>query len=92
VLKHRLKPRLRQLIPPAVTAVNLLSVLLSVVFPPILLLPVIYLLMLAATAVSLAVKHRSACALWAAPALFLMHNCFGAGFLTQLILRGRGAK
>ena len=59
---------------------------------PILLLPVIYLLMLVATAVSLAVKHRSACALWAAPALFLMHNCFGAGFLTQLILRGRGAK
>lgn len=91
VLKHRLKPRLRQMIPPAVTAVILLSVLLSPLFPPVLLLPLAYLLILATTALRLAVTHRSACALWAAPALLLMHNCFGAGFLTRLILGGRGA-
>jgi succinoglycan biosynthesis protein ExoA len=84
VLKHRLRPRPRQTIP-AVNAAGLALCLgLAPLHPAFLLGPAAYLGLLAATSVWIALSRRSACGLWAGPALAAMHLPWGAGFLWQL--------
>ncbi len=90
VRKHRLPPRLRQMIPPIAVAVNALSLTLAPVLPWMLIFPALYLLAVLATTAQLLARHRSACALWAAPALIAMHHAWGAGFLWQMA-RGQRA-
>jgi hypothetical protein len=85
VLKHRMRPRLRQMLPPLVVLVSLLALLMAPLTPWVLLLPVAYLALLSGTALLLALRHRSPCALWAAPALLVMHLAWGSGFLIRLI-------
>ena len=82
---HRMRSRLRQVIPPVFVIANVLGVLLSVVCPLTLVVPGLYLLMLALVTGQLLLRHRSACALWAGPALFAMHHAWGLGFLKQMI-------
>ena len=84
VLKHRMRPRLRQLIP----AVNLVGMVLAlgvaVVWPWTLLWPLAYLLALGL--VSLAgMRAKGLDGLWAGPALFAMHNFWAAGFLARIV-------
>ena len=86
ILKHRIRPRLRQLIP----VVNLLGILVMLCIAPLwpwaLGLPLAYLIGLAF--VSLAgVRAIGADGVWAGIALFAMHNFWAAGFLRQM-LRG----
>lgn len=85
ILHHKIQPRLRQMVPPVILLVNLFSILLATTFPMLILLPVSYVLILAGTALFLAAKHRCKCALMAAPALFIMHQCWGAGFLVYML-------
>lgn len=85
VLKHRMRPRLRQMIPPLVVLVNLAAILIAFVAPLALLLPAFYLLVLAGVTVQILIRKRSASALWVGPALLVMHLCWGAGFIRQLL-------
>lgn len=93
VLKHRLRPRLRQLIP----AVNLGLLVLSAVLILIGLLtgsagvmvaglvwPLLYLTLLVVASGWMVMRHRSVAGLWAGPALAGMHLAWGAGFLRQI--------
>ncbi|TKW68821.1 MAG: glycosyltransferase family 2 protein [Paracoccus denitrificans] len=84
VIKHRLRPRMRQLIP----VVNLVLLAVSLLILPFSSLgwvwPLIYAAVLIAASVWMVLGHRSACGLWAGVALAIMHNAWGAGFLHGL--------
>jgi succinoglycan biosynthesis protein ExoA len=88
VLKHRMRPRLRQMIPVVNLSVLSLSLLLSPLLPALLLLPLAYLAVLALVSLAGAAKLGSACGLWAGVALGIMHNAWGAGFLRQALAGG----
>ena len=88
IRKHRMRPRLRQLIPPVLVIVNLACLFLSPASPVVLTIPAVYLALLLAASFGLLAKHRSLCALWAGPALLVMHQSWGAGFLAQLAFGG----
>lgn len=96
VVKHRMRPRLRQLVP----AVNLGLLILSfaLIFAGIsagstglvalgLLWPLLYLCVLMVASVWMFLRHRSTAGLWAGPALAGMHLAWGAGFLSQIAQR-----
>ncbi len=87
VRRHRSRPRLRQLLPPL--AVLAIGVGLAVApLTALGLLPLAgYALLMAVTGVAGAVALRSACGLWAGPALAAMHLPWGAGFLRGLFAR-----
>jgi succinoglycan biosynthesis protein ExoA len=84
-LKHRIRPKLRQMIP----VVHVLLMIMSLAILPFTLLgfvwPLAYSLLLLGAAVSLAWQHRTACGLVAAPALAIMHAAWGLGFLRGLL-------
>lgn len=84
VLKHRMRPRLRQMIPPIAFVGNLLALLIAPVLPVALIIPLAYLAILAAMTLKTLADKRSACALWVGPALLVMHMVWSAGFLLQL--------
>jgi succinoglycan biosynthesis protein ExoA len=88
VLKHRMRPRLRQMIPVANVLGLGLCLLLATLWRGFLLGPLAYVLLLAGVSLVLAWRHRSACGLWAGPALGAMHLGWGAGFLMQALTRG----
>ncbi|MEL6388276.1 MAG: glycosyltransferase family 2 protein, partial [Pseudomonadota bacterium] len=83
VRKHRLRPRLRQLIPVVNLLAQALALLLAPLFPVTLLLPAAYLAVLALVSLVGAVRLGSVCGLWAGSALLIMHMAWGAGFLRQ---------
>lgn len=90
ILKHRMKPRLRQLIPAINLVLIVVSLVLSLVSPVWLFWPLLYLAVLVAASVWIARKHGSACGLLAGVAVAVMHNAWGAGFLQGLwTQRGR---
>ncbi|QBR38598.1 glycosyltransferase family 2 protein (plasmid) [Leisingera sp. NJS201] len=85
VLKHRMRPRLRQMIP----VINLLGLLAGgMLIPGFLaaaLWPATYAAVVAAAGLVGALQLRSLCGFWAGPALAIMHNAWGAGFLVQVL-------
>lgn len=87
VLKHRLRPRLRQMFP----VLNLIalagSLALAPVSPLFLAWPVFYVAVLAMASAHLAVRKRSVCGLLGGPAAAIMHVAWAAGFLVQLSRR-----
>ncbi|NDW01736.1 glycosyltransferase family 2 protein [Salipiger sp. PrR002] len=84
VLKHRIRPRLRQIIP----ALNLIgmagSSALAPVFPVALAWPISYLILLVAVSIFAAVSSRDLTGLWAGVVLGIAHNAWGAGFLRTM--------
>ncbi|MCL6285643.1 glycosyltransferase family 2 protein [Ruegeria sp. 2012CJ41-6] len=84
VLKHRMRPRARQMIP----VINLLGMMAGLILAPLtpvtLLWPLAYLAALLVVSLVGAVRLRGPCGLWAGPVLGIMHNAWGAGFLTLL--------
>ena len=84
LVKHKTRPRLRQLIPVANCLGLLGAVALSAVQPLFLIYPAFYLAVLGAASIAIALKHKSVCGLLAGVASFTMHNAWGAGFLWQL--------
>lgn len=85
VRKHRMRPRLRQMIPPLAVIGNGIALLLSPIWAWMLLIPGLYLLLLLGTTAQILARQRSLCALWAAPALAAMHHAWGAGFVREII-------
>ncbi|WP_245759613.1 glycosyltransferase family 2 protein [Poseidonocella sedimentorum] len=90
LLKHRVRPRLRQ-IAPVLNALALVAALISALqVPQAALLLVAYgLLLLGASLVGMR-RLRAPCGLWAGPAVAAMHMAWAGGFLRQ-ILTGRAA-
>jgi succinoglycan biosynthesis protein ExoA len=85
LMKHRERPKLRQLIPPLVLMVCLASLALAPVFPLSLLAPAGYIGLLAVASLVVAVKMRSACGLLAGLASGVMHMAWSAGLLRQML-------
>lgn len=96
VRKHGLRPRLRQIAP----AVNLVLLALGAlmmlaglvagsgaIFAIGAIWPLLYLFVLVAGSLWMALRHRSPCGLLAGLALAAMHLPWGAGFLTGLLRR-----
>lgn len=83
VLKHRMSLRLRQMIPPLL----LLAIIAGLLLLPLTwlgLLPLgLYLGAVIAVSAVATAKLRSACGLWAGPAMAAMHLAWGAGFLSR---------
>ena len=91
ILKHAMRPRLRQVIPVINLVGMILALVLSPLVPWLLAWPILYILALVAVSGVATVKMASACGLWAGPALFIMHNAWGLGFL-QTMLFGRASR
>jgi len=85
--KHRLRPRLRQVIPVLNLAGMAVALLLAPVWPWALLWPLAYLAGLAAVSITGACRLGQAAGLWAGPALSAMHNAWAAGFVWQMTAR-----
>ena len=84
VLKHRMRPRPRQVAPALALILQLSCLVLAPFWPPALALPALYLTVLAAASAVAVVRLGSLCGLWAGVALFIIHNAWGAGFLRGL--------
>lgn len=89
ILHHRMRPRLRQMIPVAVTLLLAIGLALAVLDPRFLLLHAGYGAVLAGTALWLALTKRSACGLCAALALGAMHLSWGSGFIWHCVTRAQ---
>jgi succinoglycan biosynthesis protein ExoA len=85
VSKHRLRPRLRQIVPLLTIGGLALGLALALLHPAFLLAPTAYVGLLLGASFWIALRHRSACGLWAGPALAAMHLPWGAGFLAETI-------
>jgi succinoglycan biosynthesis protein ExoA len=84
VLKHRVRPRARQLLPVA-NLVGLLAGAVGGALEPWLLLPALaYGTVLLGGGVVCAVAMRAPGGLWAAPALAIIHNAWAIGFVARL--------
>ena len=81
--KHRMRPRLRQIIPVLNLIFQTLAVLLIPFFPIAALLPASYVFALAAVSVFGVLRLHSLCGIWAGAALFIMHMAWGAGFVVR---------
>ena len=86
VLKHRLRPRLRQLLPVAILGAGVLAV--AGLYRPLLALPFgAYAGVCVAWSTWSAIRRRDAALLWAGPALVVMHVSWGAGFVRSVLKR-----
>ena len=87
LMKHKAKPKLRQLAP----VVNFLGLIAaglgSAVFPVFALYPAAYISALLLASIYIALKYKSACGLLAGLASGTMHIAWAAGFLRQFLLR-----
>ena len=84
VRRHRGSMRARQLALPVHLAVSAVALLLAPWWPLLLVWPLAYLAVLAATSVSIAWQQRSACGLLAGVAAGVMHISWALGFLAGL--------
>lgn len=83
--KHGTRPRLRQMIP-VLNFLGLAGALVgSVIFPWMLAYPALYLSVLAAASLFVALRHRSLCGLLAGVASTTMHTAWAAGFIRQYV-------
>jgi succinoglycan biosynthesis protein ExoA len=84
IAKHRVRPRLRQIVPVAEVVLLALSALVGLAWPPALLWNVFYGALLLLASVVCAIQLRLAAGLLAGPALGVMHLGWGLGFLRQI--------
>ena len=90
VLKHNMRLRMRQMIPPAAFLAVSFAVLLALAWPPALVVPAAYLGVIGVATLSALQAKRSLCALWVGPALAVMHMVWGAGFVREIAFRKLG--
>ncbi len=86
VRRHPGSMRMRQFAVPAFVVANLIALGAAAWFPALLALPALYLLLLSAVSVQVALRHRSICGLRAGPAALVMHVAWAAGFIAGLAL------
>lgn len=91
ILKHRMKPRLRQMIPVIHVILLILAILLAQVAPVFWAYPLFYLVVLAGVSLKGVGAISSLSGLWAGPALGAMHVAWGLGFLRQVLSGGASA-
>ncbi|UZF94387.1 glycosyltransferase family 2 protein [Bosea sp. NBC_00550] len=83
--KHRVRPKLRQLIPVLLTLYLLASFPVALLVSPIMLLPLgAYGALLAGATVSALSRNPTLCTLWVPVALVVMHVSWGLGFLSAI--------
>lgn len=82
--KHGERLRLRQLVPPIAVVAIMIGLLGAAWWPPLLLLPALYLLAIAAATLDLFRREPGRCTLLAGPAMVVMHFAWAIGFLTSL--------
>lgn len=87
IAKHRVTPRVRQLIPVLNVVFLALSLLVGIAWPWALMGWALYLSLLGTASAACAMRLRSAAGLMAGPALAAMHLSWGAGFLWQTAQR-----
>jgi succinoglycan biosynthesis protein ExoA len=85
VRKHPSSLRFRQLVVPAHLALTGMALLVAARAPVLLCWPALYLVLLSATSILLAMSHRSFCALLSGPAAFVMHTAWAMGFFWGLL-------
>lgn len=90
VLKHRMTPRLRQMVPVGHVGVLALSLALLPFYTFGLVYPVLYGALVLGASLWAMGRLASPCGLWAGVAVAVMHTAWGAGFLVQAG-QGRGA-
>lgn len=92
IAKHRIRPRLRQMIPLGHTLALIASLALAPFSPLGVFYPAFYLALALGVSLGMAAAKRSLCGLWAGAAMATMHTSWGVGFLVQSarILFGRG--
>jgi succinoglycan biosynthesis protein ExoA len=78
--KHRQLPRLRQLTPPLLVALEIILLAIAPFYPLVLLLLAPYALLIVAVTFLAMVKERSLCLAWLAPVFCTMHHLWGLGF------------
>lgn len=83
VLKHRIRPRLRQIFPVLNLGALLGAIAIAPVLPLALVYPSAYAGALAASSVWMVLRHRSLCGLMSGPAAAVMHLAWATGFLVQ---------
>ncbi len=84
IAKHRMRPRVRQIVPALNVVFLALSGAIGFVWPPALLGWSLYLALLTGSSLVCAVRLESAAGLFAGPALATMHLSWGLGFLWQM--------
>ncbi|WP_317055493.1 glycosyltransferase family 2 protein [Roseovarius rhodophyticola] len=85
LLKHRARPRLRQLIP-VLNSLLLIGSALAIPFTSLALMwPALYASVLISTSLVAAMLLRSRDGLWSGPALGAMHMAWGLGFLKRIM-------
>jgi len=84
IRRHPGSMRLRQFAVPAHLAFSLLAIAVAPVFPYLMAWPLLYLAILGAGSLKIALDRRSACGLLAGPAAFVMHTSWALGLFWGL--------
>jgi succinoglycan biosynthesis protein ExoA len=87
VRRHPSSMRLRQIAVPGHLFGSVVAVTVIPWSSILLVWPALYLLILAASSLSLAARHRSVCGLLAGPVAFVMHTAWAIGFFAGLVAR-----
>jgi len=87
-LKHRMRPKIRQMVPVLALLGVIFGFALLPLTPWLALIPLSYLLLLACVSVAFAISKKSFCGFWTGPALATMHMSWGWGFLAGLVKFG----
>ena len=90
ILKHSVRPKIRQLVPVAAVLGIVFGVALLPLSPWFALLPVSYLVLMILVSLTFALSKMSLCGLWTGIALATMHLSWGAGFLSQVLKHHSG--
>jgi succinoglycan biosynthesis protein ExoA len=85
LLKHRVLPKVRHVLPVLALAGCIASAGLAILHPGFLAFPVAYVVACVAWGCYLAVQQRELCAALSGPAAIVMHMSWGVGFLARLI-------
>lgn len=81
LITHRMRPRLRQLMPLLIWAGSFGGLTLGLLDPMFLLLPIAYVLLCVACGIAAALQHHDAWLLAIGPAAMIMHLSWACGFL-----------
>ena len=87
-LKHRIRPKIRQMIPVLALLGVIFGFAMLPVTPWLALIPASYFVLLSCVSVAFAMIKKSLCGLWTGPALAAMHLSWGCGFLAGLMKFG----
>jgi succinoglycan biosynthesis protein ExoA len=92
LLKHRARPRLRQMLPVLILLSNAGALALSPLVPPLLVVPLLYAALCCGWGLILAAKAGEGCLALSGPAAMVMHMSWAFGFLSRLASAAIGGR